>query len=333
MEAVPFFRTRGVVLYPGDLTLRDWPERARRAELTTVALHDGAAPSRVARFVQSEEGQSFLERCKQLGLEVEYELHAMLELLPRTLFEKDPALFRMNEEGERTPDANLCVHAEQALEIVVENAVAIGRALRPTTGRYFLWGDDGRAWCRCPRCQGLSDSDQALLLANRLLSALRREDPNAQVAHLAYLNTLWPPTQVRPEPGVFLEYAPIRRRHDMPYAGQHAPEIADPLEALDANLDIFDRASAQALEYWLDVSRFSHWKRLTTQIPWDRAVFAADLDAYGGRGLRHVTTFAAHLDADYVAAFGEPPLEEYGAELRNWKPAERTRNRKGEETL
>src|SRR5262249_38461375 len=154
-------------------------------------------------------------------------------------------LFRINAAGERTPDANLCVSSPTALEIVAENAAAIGKALRPTTGRYFLWGDDGRDGCRCPQCRGLSDSDQALLLSNRLLDALHADDPRAQVAHLAYLNTLWPPTQIRPQPGVFLEYAPIRRRHDVPYATQTGSAAPDQLEALDANLELFDAESAQ----------------------------------------------------------------------------------------
>ncbi len=318
----PYFQTRGVVIYPGDLTLRDWPERAARAGLTTVALHDGAAPSNVVRFLQTEAGQEFLDACRRLGLHVEYELHAMLELLPRTLFAANPELFRQNEAGERTPDANLCVHSERALEIVAENAVALSRALRPTTGRYFLWGDDGRGWCRCAACQGLSDSDQSLLLTNRLLEALRMEDSQATIAHLAYLNTLPPPTQVQPQSGVFLEYAPIRRRYDIPYAQQDGPEDCEPLELLEANLEWFGRENAQALEYWLDVSHFSGWKRLTTCLPWDAQVFRADLDAYGGRGVRHITTFGAHIDAAYVAHFGEPPIAEYGSLLHDWQPTE-----------
>src|SRR5207249_1139096 len=101
-------------------------------------------------------------------------------------------------EGVRTPDANLCVHSERALEIAAENAVALSRTLRPTTGRYFLWGDDAMPWCRCPRCRALADSDQALLLENRLLAALRVLDPEAKLAHLAYHNTLRLPEQIRP---------------------------------------------------------------------------------------------------------------------------------------
>jgi len=43
----------------------------------------------------------------------------------------------MDEEGRRQPDANLCVHSSAALDIAAESAVAIAKALRPTTGRYF----------------------------------------------------------------------------------------------------------------------------------------------------------------------------------------------------
>jgi hypothetical protein len=35
----PRFATRGVILLPFDLTLSDWPERAAKAGLTTIALH------------------------------------------------------------------------------------------------------------------------------------------------------------------------------------------------------------------------------------------------------------------------------------------------------
>src|SRR5690606_31149871 len=182
-------------------------------------------------------GQGFLEACRALGLEVEYELHAMKELLPRDLFGKDRSLFRMDEKGERVADANLCVHSEAALGIAAENAVAIARTLRPTTGRYFYWGDDGKPWCRCRECKGLSDSDQATLLENHLLAALRGHDPRASLAHLAYLNSLSPPTRVKPEPGVFLEYAPIKRRYDLPYEKQSGPGQPDALSALDTNLE------------------------------------------------------------------------------------------------
>jgi Domain of unknown function (DUF4838) len=310
------FKTRGVVLAPEDLTLEDWPERAQRAGLTTVALHHQHSPKAVANLIQSDQGQQFLEVCRRLRLEVEYELHAMKELLPRHLFAKDSSLFRMNEQGERTPDANLCVHSRRALELVGEQATVLAKVLRPTTSRYFLWGDDGQPWCRCPKCRGLSDSDQALLLENHLYKVLREQHDKALLAHLAYSRTLTPPKQVKPEEGVFLEYAPIGRRYDIPYSQQTDRTQVDGLHALDANMEVFHSESAQVLEYWLDVSRFSKWKKPAVKLPWNKEVFIEDLDTYYSRGIRHITTFAVWIDTDYLKRYGEATvIAEYGAGL------------------
>jgi hypothetical protein len=236
--------------------------------------------------------------------------------LPRDLFAKEPSLFRMDDAGNRTPDVNCCVHSARALEIIAENASAIAQRLRPTTGRFFFWGDDGQPWCRCPKCRELSEPEQSLVLENSLLASLRHLDPGAQLAHLAYANTLQPPEKVRPDPGVFLEYAPISRRYDMPYALQRGGTAKDGLEALEANLRVFKVETAQVLEYWLDASRFSQWKRPAVRVPWNREVFLADVRTYASLGIRHVTTFAAWVDADYVERFGEPAfLDEYGAGL------------------
>jgi len=310
------FTTRGVVLVPEDLTLTDWPERARQAGLTTIGIHHQHSPAAVVRWVKSDHGQQFLQQCRRLGLHVEYELHAMKELLPRSLFDKNRELFRLNEKGDRTPDSNCCVHSEQALAIISENARAIAEVLRPTTSRFFFWGDDGQPWCQCAQCRELSQSEQALTVENHTCRSLRTLDPRAQLAHLAYTNTLPPPKQVEPAEGVFLEYAPIRRRYDAPYERQQRPDDQDGLAALDANLRVFPRDTAQVLEYWLDVSRFSHWKRPGVQLPWSTQVFLADVAAYHKRGIRHITSFAAWIDADYRQRFGDLGfIAEYGRGL------------------
>jgi hypothetical protein len=121
------------------------------------------------------------------------------------------------------------------------------------------------------------------------------------------------PRQVTPEPGLFLEYAPIRRRYDAPYEKQSGPGQADGLAALDANLEVFPSGTAQILEYWLDVSRFSQWKRPAVKLPWRRDVVEADLTTYATRGIRHVTCFAVYVDADYRRGYGVRAfIREYG---------------------
>jgi len=318
-----FFQTRGIVLVVRDLSTLDWPGRAKRAGLTTIATH--IFPHEVAAFVQTAEGRAFLDGCRKLGIQVEHELHAMSDLLPRSLFDKDPAMFPMNEQGDRVRAFNLCIHSESAVRLACENAVKYARLLRPTTGRYFYWIDDGQPMCRCAKCRGLSDSDQALVLENRMLAALREADPRATLAHLAYARTLPPPRAVKPGPGVFLEFAPISRRYDRPLSDRQArppggPSHGELLDLLDANLEVFGREGAQALEYWLDLSRFSGWKRENVRkLPWNADVFAGDVGTYAGRGIRHLTSFGAWLDGDYVKRFGEPPVDEYGAAMTGGK--------------
>jgi hypothetical protein len=311
----PALGTRGVVLLPEDLTLADWPERAKKAKLTTIGIHHQNSPRAVIDWVKKDAGQRFLERCHKLGLQVEYELHAMKELLPRSLFEKNPEFFRMTDKGERKPDANCCVHSERALEIIADNAVAIARVLRPTTGRFFYWGDDGQPWCLCPKCKNLSASEQALVIENRIVRELRKVEPKAQLSHLAYANTMAPPRNVKPDQGIFLEYAPINRRYDVPYA-QQDPKEAEGLGALEANLRVFPKDTTQVLEYWLDVSRFSRWKRPAVKLPWLKRVFSADVATYRKLRIRHITTFAAWIDADYQRRFDDLGfISEYGAGL------------------
>ena len=316
------FLTRGIVLYPWDLSLADWPERAHKANITTIGLHAARCLDVLVDFVKSERGQSFLGTCGRLGIGVEYELHAMGTLLSRELFGSPKIdMFRTDLAGQRNPDFNCCASSREALEIIAEKAVEYGRILKPTTGRYFYWPDDGKEWCHCAECKGLTSSEQATLVENAIVAALRKHlEPDATLSHISYHLTLFPPKKVKPHEGLFLEFAPIGRvynraiddpqvelKNNDPEPRSHAGY----LDILDANLEVFPRETARILEYWLDVSRFSRWKRPAVKLPWSDSVMKADANAYAKRGIRHATTFATWIDADYVRRFGEPPLAEY----------------------
>ncbi|HPO17028.1 MAG TPA: DUF4838 domain-containing protein [Candidatus Hydrogenedentes bacterium] len=325
-EATKRFVTCGVVLYPWDLTLKDWPERAAKAGITTIGLHAARRLDVLVDFVKSDDGQKFLRDCQRLGVQVEYEVHALGTLLSRELYYQDLTLFRMDEKGQRNIDFGCCASSSRALEIIAEKAVEYGRVLNPTTGRYFYWPDDGYQGCFCEKCKGLNWSDQTLLIENAMVEALRKHlDPKATLSHISYGMTLEPPKSVKPQEGVFVEFAPISRVYDRSIAerdvvlGNHPLEPKSHegyLEILDANLEVFGRETAQVLEYWLDVSRFSGWKRPAKILPWSDEVIKADGDAYAKRGIRHVTSFATWIDADYVQRFGAPPLAQYVAGLQ-----------------
>lgn len=316
--------TRGVVLYPFDLTLTDWPERAARAGLNTIALHAAKRLDVLLEFVESANGQKFLDQCRRLGLAVEYELHAVGELLSRELFHKDPTLFRQDESGRRNPDANCNPFSTAALDLIAEKAVDLAGRLKPTTGRYFYWPDDGARWDFSPRAQGLNASDQALLVENHVLKALRNHvDPRATLSHISYSHTLAAPVEIKPGPGIFLEFAPIGRDFSTSIADRDAqtkrpnpdpPTHGGYLAILEANLKQFGVETAQVLEYWLDVSMFSSWDKPAVKLPWNEAVCRADVAEYRKLGVRNITSFATYIDADYVDRHGDPQtvLDAYG---------------------
>ncbi len=328
--------TRGVILRHFDLSLKDWPERCAKAGINTIGLHVSQRADVLADFIARDEGQHFLSRCAELGIEVEYELHAMGDLLSREYFARDQTLFRMNENGSRTRDANCNPFSAEALEIIAEKAVDYARVFAPTTNRYFYWPDDGAKWDFSPEGRELNASDQALLVENRILQALRQHvNPNAQLAHLSYHQTLPVPGQVKPEPGMFLEFAPIMRDYSSQIIKRDAatlyrnkshhpnpPTNAGYLDFLAENLSLFGARNAQALEYWLDASLFSrraHRNRPqpAVKVPWNDKVCRSDVAAYRKLGIRHITTFACSIDADYAERHGDPQplLNAYGEAL------------------
>jgi hypothetical protein len=298
------------LLCPDDLSDPAWVPRMAAAGLNLMGLH--GSPESVLAFVESEAGGQFVAAARGAGLDVEYELHALGWLLPRERFAERPDWFRMDRHGVRRADSNLCPSQPEALALAVQRAGTLAERLPPSTDRYYFWADDATPWCHCDACKELSPSDQNVVVMNALLGGLRERLPRARLACLAYANTLAAPTRVRPREGLFLEYAPIDRcfRHALadPDCALNRPFLA----ALPALIDAFGPEGAQVLEYWLDCSLFSGWRRPPQRVPFSRAVLEADLATYARLGFCSVTTFGVYLDAEYLERYGEPPVREYG---------------------
>ena len=321
----PWWQMRGLVLSTAELSEVDWPAMAHEAGINTIGTH--ITPSEVLDFMQTPAGKRFVRECDSLGITVEHQLHAMGELLPRELFGQDSTMFRMDENGRRTPDYNCCAHSEAALEIIAHNAAELARALHPGNHRYYFWLDDNVPVCYCPLCRDYSPSEQELIIENRMLRAIREVDPEAHLAHLAYSFYMDPPRKVKPDEGIFLEFAPIYRSWDVPLTDEDAlcprgypVTNGDNLRWLEANLEVFPAEDAVVLEYWMDVSLFSRWKRPAVELPWRPDVCRSDLATYARYGLRNVTSFAVYMDAEYFGRFPSvEPVAEYGRLLHSFR--------------
>lgn len=127
------------------------------------------------------------EMAHSLGIEVTYEARALRRLLPRSLFGLLPQWFRMNEKGYRIPDYHMCVSSAEAVSYLENRSEALARQLWTGSHRWSLWPDNVHGMgCRCPECQKLTMSDQALVIANAVQRGVKRVDPIAHVSFLAY---------------------------------------------------------------------------------------------------------------------------------------------------
>ena len=305
-----YFQIRGVVLSVQDLETVDWPKLAYENDINTIGTH--ITPGQVVKFIQSDKGEKFLADCKKYGIHVEHQLHAIGDLLPRELFTEDSTMFRMNESGRRVNDYNLCVHSQKALDKVAEKALYYAKLLTPTNHRYYYWIDDGKPMCHCIECSKYSDSEQALIVENRMIKELRNFDTKAKLSHLAYYNTMSTPHRVKPEKGIFLQFAPFTRTWDKSLDEAHVQKLKE-------NLTVFPIETAEVLEYWLDVSLFSKWEKPAVKLPWNHEVFKSDIDTYASLGIRNITSFAVYVDDKYIDTYKDLNfLKEYGDGLKNY---------------
>lgn len=252
-------------------------------------------------WLKTDKGRRLLSYARSLGLEIEYEMHAASFLVPRKMFSSHPEYFR-KANGVRTNDYNFCVSSDEMLRTVANRAAELVSKLDYSSHDYYLWQDDvDGGECGCEKCCVFSASDQSLIVANAIADELRRFDSSARVCYLAYLGTLTPPKSVKPAPGVFLEYAPMKRDRSIPVW-----EDDNVKRELAALFDVFEPGEAKILEYWYDNSMFSNWKKPPKKFTPDNERIAKEIEFYRSLGVGNVTSFACYLGADYEALYGAP---------------------------
>lgn len=318
----PFFQLRGIIVAWDDIKdpdNLDWIELMKKNSLNTISVfgHDYDSP----------EYYAFKQKCIDAGLDFEYEEHAMTWLLPRELFATHPEYFRMDENGVRRPDGNGCPSSQEALEVMMSNVPAFAKIHTPTNHKYYTWLFDGGDVCHCEKCRGLNVADQGLIFENHIIKALKKIDPEAKLAHLAYHNSTPAPSKIKPEKDIFLEWAPFLRRWDKPLSDKEARREdqvwthGDYIRMLEDNLKVFPAETAQVLEYWMDDSLYSGWKKPQVQVPWHKDVFLQDIALYASYGIRNITAYAAYVDSWYLKTYKDISfVDDYGQGLLNYRP-------------
>ena len=302
-----------LLVHPDELTDR-WIDRAASIGLTALEIHPeggtNAANSLTALLADLErpEFRARIDRARARGLEIGYEMHAASWLLPRSLYGEHSEYFRMDKKGERCREVNFCFSNGEAMDIAAKRSVELAGRLYGSSHRYFFWLDDVfDGLCRCEKCRGYSVGEQQLLFVNRILAELRKTIPDARLCYLAYGETMTPPEKVKPAEGVFLEYAPIRRDPRRPLAVQEAGES----RFLGDLIAKFGTRDARVLEYWLDNSLFSKWKKPPKRFAAAADVVRQDIAHYRAMGFGDIASFACFLGDDYERLWGAPDVSSF----------------------
>ncbi len=308
--------TASLLIHTDELS-KDWIDRMVKNGISTIAIHPVGGwrahltLREMTEALETAEYRALLDYAAEKGLNIEYEMHAMRYLLPKEEFEAHPEWFRMDAEGNRNPDRNCCAANEEVLDFIAENAAALAKKLYRNTNRYYFWLDDAKdAFCHCPECAKLSASDQQMKILNHILKRLKKDNENAELAYLAYYDTLTPPTAIKPEKGIFLEFAPYERDFHAPIEGNAQ------IKPIHALLSCFGKDGARVLDYWYDNSYYSDYKKPPKAFAPDKPVIAADLAYYTALGFHELAGFACYLGADYEELHGEPDISDLGAFLK-----------------
>lgn len=310
-----------MLLHPDEVGVKQI-DRLASAGVSVLGIHPVGGPNasksleEMLSKLKSPEFRKILDYAKFKGLEIEYELHAAGYLLPRELFGDNPELFRMNEQGERVSDFNFCVSNPETLKMVAKRGAKLAEGLYGSNNNFFFWMDDGKnSSCHCPKCQKLTPSDQQTMVLNEILREIKKKNPSAKMAYLAYFETVVPPTAVKPQKGIFVEYAPFEK---YTAEGENALELIEKEQAmLSPLLEFFGKENSRVLEYWYDNSLYSKWTKPPQKFILNLNQMNEDVRFYISKGFSHLSTFACYLGDDYEALHGDVNITPFTNAINN----------------
>ena len=310
-------KERGIIIHPqecGDY----FASRLEETHLNVLGVHpEGGTAAHASmenciKMLETDEWRHFRRRMDKAGIAVEFEMHALSWILNRSLFDKHKEWFRMNEDGVRVPEFNCCASNPDVLDYIRERSAELARIFHPDTDKYYFWIDDvASASCQCEKCRALSPSDQALTLYNAIADGLSSVNSRAKQSYLAYYATLTVPTNVKNRDNVFLEFAPLARDFDVSLFDESRKKNYSQVKTLPALLDFFGRDDAKVLEYWMDNSLFSGWKKPPKELHFNAKTCEADVNRYKELGFTSITSFGCFLGEDYRDLYGDADLSKY----------------------
>lgn len=308
---------RSLLIHPEELDIV-WIEQLEKLGVRELGLHpvggrraNETLAAMLDRF-ETSEYRALLDEAARRSIEVTCEMHALRYLLPAEVLAAHPSWQRVNAQGERAADWNLCSSCGEALDYLSESAARLYARLPNRPKRVAFWLDDSQdAFCHCEKCRSISPSDQQMIVLHALLRGIRAVRPDAMLAYLAYFETLPAPTRRDLAEGLYLQFAPYKRDLTRPLSDPKSADNRRETAHLESLLDFFGIEEASALDYWFDNSLLSNYTKPPRKLVPHPDVVKADMAFYRGLGFQRIQSFACYLGADYRELYGLPDLESF----------------------
>jgi len=184
----------------------EWIHWAARNQFDApVVTAENATPSAAKlRNFLFQHDRRFAEAIESHRFPIEIGGVFLSSLVPRSLFFRNPDLFRM-VQGRRRNDRNFCPTNPTTLKIIRENAKKLFDGYLEVR-IFHLWADGAlendapQSWCSCPTCRAFSPDEQALMGLNIAADALADSRSDAWLSYIACENGV---EAIKPRPNTF----------------------------------------------------------------------------------------------------------------------------------
>ena len=177
-------------------------------------------------------------------------VHSFYPILPpKDYFDEHPDWYALVDGKRQKEKAQLCLTNPEMKKEFIRNTLAI-LAEKPNSKIISISQNDHGGWCQCPECQKLVDENGSqagplITFVNEVAEAIEREYPDVLVETLAYQQSRFAPTNVKPRDNVLVRLCSIEYSFLTPLAdgGQFNQSFVDCIEkwsALSKQLFIWD---------------------------------------------------------------------------------------------
>ena len=179
----PAFSTRGMHVTENTQWYREEDVRRHlewmaRNRLNRLVVYSNYSYERLRKVL--------IEECRLRGIDLEVEILTHNQFLPMELFEEHPEYFPV-VGGERVGRSFVqrCASSREGVALYIRKLLAWVRE-HPEAEVVSLMSNDGRGYCECEACRGMSPAEQFSKFLYPALAALRTEFPQRQFASRAY---------------------------------------------------------------------------------------------------------------------------------------------------